>query len=433
MGILDQFVNMNPEQTNGLLAAASQILQNSGDPHRPFTMGQAMGVGLQAYDSSTEQARRRKVQEEEAKQIAQMRAMQMQEMQGSLQDREAKREQAMRMIALQQKFAQRGQPQDGPSQAGAASPDAALGGSPQMQAPQMQMPQAPQSPYQKAMAYAQFLESEGQVEQALEVAREAQKLKPKYSTTPHTMRAKDGTLRNLQLAEDGSPPVDVGYGVRPDMKELRLGNRIEFADMNEVRNGQQFRMGVDPDTVYSGNIAMRGQNMADARARETIGQGKIPQGYRMLPDGSMAPIPGGPADPNASKEGVQRVRDAQDVLGILDEAEPLLDKATNSYAGAGLDYIGRSVGFATEGAKATAKLKVLQGALVSKMPKMSGPQSDKDVQLYREMAGQIGDPTIPAAQRLEAAKAVRALNLKYAGQNQGAKPAAGGWSIQKVN
>ena len=45
-------------------------------------------------------------------------------------------------------------------------------------------------------------------------------------------------------------------------------------------------------------ITVRGQNMSDARARDQIAQGKVPAGYRQNPDGSLVPIPGGPADPN---------------------------------------------------------------------------------------------------------------------------------------
>lgn len=51
-----------------------------------------------------------------------------------------------------------------------------------------------------------------------------------------------------------------------------------------------------PDSIASNAIAIRGQNMTDARARETLGQGKIPQGYRQTADGNLQAIPGGPAD-----------------------------------------------------------------------------------------------------------------------------------------
>lgn len=115
----------------------------------------------------------------------------------------------------------------------------------------------------------------------------------------------------------------------------------------------------------------------------------------------------------------QKIDDAKDVLGILDMAEPLIDKSTGSTVGSGIDWLAKGVGISTGGAEAAAQLKALQGILVSKMPKMSGPQSDKDVLLYREMAGQIGDPTIPAAQKKAAIKVIRQLNQRYAGQQAG--------------
>lgn len=58
------------------------------------------------------------------------------------------------------------------------------------------------------------------------------------------------------------------------------------------------------------------------------------------------------------------------------------------------------------------------------MPKMSGPQSDKDVQMYREMAGNLADPTIPTETRLAALETIGALNSKYKSLNSGAIPAS---------
>lgn len=52
---------------------------------------------------------------------------------------------------------------------------------------------------------------------------------------------------------------------------------------------------------------------------------------------------------------------------------------------------------------------------MSKMPKMSGPQSDSDVKLYKQMAGQIGDPTIPVETRQAAIDTIRKINERYAG------------------
>lgn len=147
-----------------------------------------------------------------------------------------------------------------------------------------------------------------------------------------------------------------------------------------------------------------------------LGRDGVPSGYRNKPDGTLEAIPGGPADLKNSKEAAQQGKDASDVISILNQARPLLNNATGSYAGAAVDKAAQVFGLSTTGAEAGAQLKALQGALVSKMPKMSGPQSDKDVLLYREMAGQIGDPTIPANQRLAAMKTVEELHRKYVPQ-----------------
>lgn len=147
-----------------------------------------------------------------------------------------------------------------------------------------------------------------------------------------------------------------------------------------------------------------------------LGRDGVPSGYRYKPDGTLEAIPGGPADQRNSKEATQQGKDASDVISILNQARPLLNNATGSYAGAAVDKAAQVFGHSTPGAEAGAQLKALQGALVSKMPKMSGPQSDKDVLLYREMAGQIGDPTIPVKQRLAAMKTVEELHRKYVPQ-----------------
>lgn len=48
-------------------------------------------------------------------------------------------------------------------------------------------------------------------------------------------------------------------------------------------------------------------------------------------------------------------------------------------------------------------------------PRMEGPQSDKDVALYKQMAGQIGDATVPAEQKKAALEVVKKLHQRYAG------------------
>lgn len=156
-----------------------------------------------------------------------------------------------------------------------------------------------------------------------------------------------------------------------------------------------------------------------AQFDQTMEAGKNPAGYRKLPNGDLQAIPGGPADLKINAAGVAKVGDAKEVLSLLDEVDKLLPKATGSYLGSAYDKVAGGLGMGTQGAASGAQLKALEGALIAKMPKMSGPQSDKDVLLYRQMAGQVGDETIPVSQRQAAAAMLRKLNERYEGVPEG--------------
>jgi len=104
----------------------------------------------------------------------------------------------------------------------------------------------------------------------------------------------------------------------------------------------------------------------------------------------------------------------QGVGDVIDNAERLLlSSPTASGVGAMADRAAAVVGYATPGSIPAQELKQIGGILTSKMPRMEGPQSDKDVMLYREMAGMVGDDTIPVARRVAALKGVRNLVAKY--------------------
>ena len=172
---------------------------------------------------------------------------------------------------------------------------------------------------------------------------------------------------------------------------------------------------------------LSGREQAQINADRTFGQSqsnadrtfnestkvKPPVGYTFNGDGSLNAIRGGPADLKINAESVKKTTDANDVISILDVVDTLLPKSTGSLIGTGIDAVSGFVGKTPKGAEAAQQLRMLQGALISKMPKMSGPQSDKDVLLYRQMAGEIGDSTIPVKNRQAAATMLRTLNRKY--------------------
>jgi len=56
MALFDSLFNLSPEQNQGLLAAAAQILQASGPQTRPTSFGQILGGGLQAFQQGANDA-----------------------------------------------------------------------------------------------------------------------------------------------------------------------------------------------------------------------------------------------------------------------------------------------------------------------------------------------------------------------------------------
>lgn len=219
-------------------------------------------------------------------------------------------------------------------------------------------------------------------------------------------------------------------------EKVDVGGQVQFVDQVTLAKLSALTKTVSPDAQLSANTTMRGQNMTDARARElnqinANAVGKVE--WKQDVNGNWVGLPrevtgAGPVSPVTTTVPGKREQQAQNALSIIDAAGPLIDKSTNSYIGAGVDQAARLFGDATPGAMAGAQLKALEGALMMAQPRMEGPQSDKDVALYRQMAGQIGDTTVPREQKKAALQVIRQLHARYAGQggNQGGG-ASGSW------
>jgi hypothetical protein len=205
------------------------------------------------------------------------------------------------------------------------------------------------------------------------------------------------SVKTAQAAKAGAPPA--ARGKQPqEIDRDRVG--ILSQELNKAREGMKTATGADLVRLKADEAALVSE-LKNAGIKD-LGQLAIVK-------------PGKSAKPDAA---TQKVTDAQDVLSLLDEATPLLDSATHSYIGNAVDHGLRAVGMSTPGAQSAARLKAIEGLLVSKMPKMSGPQSDKDVLLYRQMAGQIGDATMPTETRKAALDTIRKINQRYASGGQ---------------
>jgi hypothetical protein len=219
---------------------------------------------------------------------------------------------------------------------------------------------------------------------------------------------------------------------------------------NNIRSTQASMYASDNSlkgTMYSSDNSLEGTkytaNQATYRTEKEIdaakkqGKQQLINGlvYTVYPDGTadafIDPKTGqqatslgdGSGNKNSPQQGTKR---AQNVLSLTQQAEQILSsgKVTGSGIGSLLDTGASWFGVSTEGAQGTAQLSTIAGQLVSNMPKMEGPQSDKDVQMYKQMAGDLSNASLPVATRMAALRQMQALNEKYLNNGTGGYPAA---------
>ena len=102
----------------------------------------------------------------------------------------------------------------------------------------------------------------------------------------------------------------------------------------------------------------------------------------------------------------------------ITQAEQLLPNATGSYAGAAVDALGHVVGATSNSAIAASQLDTISGWMTANVPRMEGPQSDKDVENYKIMAAKVGDRTMPYKERIAALNSLKQLQNKYSDLNK---------------
>lgn len=183
------------------------------------------------------------------------------------------------------------------------------------------------------------------------------------------------------------------------------------------------RTGADPSLVVGRRP--EDQAAAEAAARRQVELSTLPAELGMRTDAAVREA-GGTAAARAAAESQaevtaqagKRARDAANTLDLLDEAERLLPDATSGRLESMRDQGAAFFGQSTQGAQATASLRLIAAKLIANVPRFEGPQSNIDVQFYREAAGDLANPDLPVQTRLAAAQQMRRLQEKYAGGGQ---------------
>ena len=274
----------------------------------------------------------------------------------------------------------------------------------------------------------------------------------------------------LKRAMAAQEPMRVGKGmVTPDGKYIvdpgakreaqigRLSREAEIADRSEAQQAAQ------SERIAAAREAaqLRADNQrAIAEMRQAGGSGAQPyyqpvqtaQGVysfnsrtgrmELLPGAGGQPVIGAAADPalqgqiagakttatETAKQGAEAVaadKTSNKLLTALEQSEAILKQGpTASGLGAARDAAGRVVGVSSNAAQQAAQLETISGWMVANVPRMEGPQSNYDVQVYQTMAGKVGDRSVPVKERLAAVSELKKLQNKYKALNQPAPSAS---------
>jgi hypothetical protein len=330
-----------------------------------------------------------------------------------------------------------------------------------------QMKQAAEAQRRKQAAYDAYVNQTipltGEAGPTVQAAQDGQAMLPKIpGLTPEIARTMDQDTFSKYVqemnAERAKRTMDVEYeplkaGAIEQAKNAPLLARKAGEGEIEYKNRMRTEAGLNPIlSSRAGSEAQQRQAVEAAYAaaiaeRRAMGEtkgllGSVNIGGSVMPAGAARPflaefgktiagttpvnVDGRTVSASQAEAEAKKGAAGRNVLSIIDEIEPLdetgkpipgkslLERSTGSGVGSMVDWGARQVGVVTPGAQAIAQLKPYEAMLVSAMPRMEGPQSDRDVQLYREAAGQVADPTIPVEMRRAALSSLRALNSKYA-------------------
>jgi hypothetical protein len=138
-------------------------------------------------------------------------------------------------------------------------------------------------------------------------------------------RDAQGRPVQMQLDQFGQP---VGAPLAPEYKPqmVNQGDRQTLVDLNSARDGQSFAMNMSPGERDASARGWAGVRQAADRfafdkdqSRNPAAE-KPPSGYRWTPDGGLAFVPGGPADPAVARPAAP-TEDERKAAGWLMQAD----------------------------------------------------------------------------------------------------------------
>jgi len=459
MGIFDSLTNLSPEQNQGLLAAAAQILQQSGPSRTPTSFGQILGGGLGAYQQSIDAQKKRKMEEDQAAQIAQLTGLKIADAKSDLANQTAARDRAEQLRQFYMKQGSGGiqnaiqtPPEMGNNLAPTQSNSDLLNS---LQPSPMQNSGAQNGGiYQQRLAMAQQLRNAGFSAEADAQEAAALKFQPKVKEWQKVQR--EGKVLYAPYFEDGTSGSPVPLEVAEKLEKINTGGATELANPYTGATVRSLKNTQSPDSVAQVAATIRGQNISRQNALDTLlaptfnqeAGGFISRPTAAAPNGTLTPLAGLPT------RGPKLTEDQGKATGWLVQAENAFANmkaataANPSAAKPGINDIIGAIPGVSGGAnlmRGEERQKFLQGSsslgeALLRAATGAGVNKDEALQKQRELTPQIGDSNAVIKQKMdsiplyiESLKVRAGAGAPLAADVLSNKPGKGAWGIEKVN
>lgn len=251
------------------------------------------------------------------------------------------------------------------------------------------------------------------------------------------------------IAAAFSDPTDAGLNAALSMvpeqyrsaAQAQLDQLRGIGDINQRKNimraalvqdevGQRLLAQLEPTANMRLQADTAAQRAALDARRLALEEQQFAQGERMTPyQEAQIELERQKIEATKSKETAEEVKNrlaaekrAKDLNLAITEIEGaltpggLIDTATGSYLGNLFDTAAAAFSFGTEGSEAIAQLAPIADLALKMVPRFEGPQSNFDVQSYKDAAGNLANPNVPVSVKRAAAKEIVRLFRKYRDQ-----------------
>lgn len=251
MGLLDAFQglgDLSPDQSQGLLAAAAQILQQSGPSRMPTSFGQILGGGLGAYQQGVSNSQKQRQEQEQAALAKKLMGFKLKDAESDFNTQELARADALKAQQTLGGLYSQQSPTDaaasvlGSNMAPTAANAAMLAAAPQSN-------NDTTDDYGRLRKEASALRGAGLFKAADAKDLEALKYKPEYSQSPQIGNGPDGKPALYVLDKNGTPKFLSGVSPQAKIRELNLGGTTQLIDDNAAVPGQVFKHSQSPDSI----------------------------------------------------------------------------------------------------------------------------------------------------------------------------------------